>query len=231
MQNIVMSRAPRTPPRLQTNTPQRQSGVSLIVVLLLLVIVSMLGVASMQIATMGERAARNDRDMQLAFQAAENALVDAEIDIGGPNTSSGSRTANIQAGTVLAPESGCASTAAARGFCAYLTSGSTKPTWLLADFTNTTSFATVAAGTFTGRSFANSGDASGVGIQPALAPRYLIEVLPSTQLGSSGMVTSNTGGATASGAKAAIGTAYRITAMGFGPRSNVQVVLQTIYRN
>ena len=56
----------------------RQSGVSLVVVLLLLVIVSMLGIASMQIAMMGERGARNDRDMQIAWQSAEAALVDAE---------------------------------------------------------------------------------------------------------------------------------------------------------
>lgn len=162
-----MNQAKRRP--FEIGMPQTQSGVSLIVVLLLLVIVSMLGVASMQIATMGERAARNDRDMQLAWQAAENALVDAEIDLSG----SGSRTADIHAGTILAPASGCASTAAARGFCNYLTSGSIKPTWLLANFTDTSSLSTVAAGTFTGRSLANAGDNSGLGIQPALAPRYL----------------------------------------------------------
>lgn len=210
---------------------RRQSGVSLIIVLLLLVIVSILGVASMQIATMGERAARNDRDMQLAFQAAENALVDAEIDLGGPNIFADSRTAAIQAGTVLAPESGCASTAAARGICSPTTTGSIKPTWLLADFTNTDSLSTVAAGTFTGRNLANASDSTGLGIQSALAPRYLVEVLPSDSTSAGGMVTSNTGGATASGAKANIGGLFRITAMGFGPRSSVQTVLQTIYRN
>ena len=213
--------------RFQMGIPRSQSGVSLIVVLLLLVIVSMLGVASMQIATMGERAARNDRDMQLAWQAAENALVDAEIDLSG----SGSRTADIHAGTILAPASGCASTAAARGFCNYFTTNSTKPTWLLADFTDTSSLSTVAVGTFTGRSLANAGDNSGLGIQPALAPRYLIEVMPPDNPAGGGMVTANTGGATASGAKASTGSVYRITAMGFGPRSNVQAVLQTIYRN
>ena len=87
------------------------------------------------------------------------------------------------------------------------------------------------AGTFTGRSLANAGDNSGLGIQPALAPRYLIEVMPPDNPAGGGMVTANTGGATASGAKASTGSVYRITAMGFGPRSNVQAVLQTIYRN
>ena len=47
--------------RIHTHPYARQGGVSLIVVLLLLVIVSMLGIASMQIAMMGERGARNDR--------------------------------------------------------------------------------------------------------------------------------------------------------------------------
>ena len=50
--------------------PVRQRGISLIVVLMLLVVVSLLGIASMQIVMMGERAARSDRDMQLAWQGA-----------------------------------------------------------------------------------------------------------------------------------------------------------------
>ena len=54
--------------------PNRQAGASLIVVLLLLVIVSILGAGAAQIATMGERSARNDRDMQVAWQSAEAAL-------------------------------------------------------------------------------------------------------------------------------------------------------------
>ena len=49
-----------TKPRSFHHLSQRQDGVSLVVVLLLLIIVSMLGVASMQIATMGERGARNE---------------------------------------------------------------------------------------------------------------------------------------------------------------------------
>ena len=82
---------------LQSSRSHPQHGVSLVVVLLLLVIVSMLGVASMQIATMGERGARNDRDQQLAWQSAEAALVDAEIDLAGPNSAAVSRTAAVAA--------------------------------------------------------------------------------------------------------------------------------------
>ena len=73
----------------------RQRGASLIVVLMLLVIVSLLGVASMQISMLSERAARSDRDMQLAWQGAEAALVDAEIELQEPNNYADSRTAKI----------------------------------------------------------------------------------------------------------------------------------------
>ncbi|HUD33331.1 MAG TPA: PilX N-terminal domain-containing pilus assembly protein, partial [Variovorax sp.] len=70
-----------------------QRGVSLIVVLLILVVVSVLGVGGAQIALMAERGSRNDRDMQVAWQAAEAALMDAEFDIHGPNTAAASRRA------------------------------------------------------------------------------------------------------------------------------------------
>lgn len=58
-----------------------QRGVSLIVVLLILVIVSILGVSGVQISMMAEKSARNSRDYQIAWQASEAALVDAEFDI------------------------------------------------------------------------------------------------------------------------------------------------------
>lgn len=219
--------------RIVKNQRAAQRGVSLIIVLLLLVIVSMLGVASMQIATMSERAARNDRDMQLAWQSAENALVDAEIDLTGPNAAGTSRTAAIQAGPQV-PESGCTTTGTWRGFCAAKTSGSTKPSWLQVSFTDTSSTApTVALGAFTGRAFSNAGSADGTGIQPALAPRYIFEdvsAFDTTNAGGNQVGSQYASGATA-GSKAAAGRVYRVTAMGFGPRSSTQAVLQTVYRN
>ena len=68
---------------LHTPPVRRNSGVTLIVVLLILVVVSILGVSGIQISMMGERGTRNDRDQQVAWQAAEAALVDAEFDIEG----------------------------------------------------------------------------------------------------------------------------------------------------
>ena len=45
---------------------EKQRGISLLTVLLILLIVSLLGTASVQITMMSERGARNDRDMDLA---------------------------------------------------------------------------------------------------------------------------------------------------------------------
>jgi type IV pilus assembly protein PilX len=58
-----------------------QQGAALIVSLLMLVAVMLLGVSAAHIALEGEKASRNDRDRQLAFQAAEAGLMDAEMDI------------------------------------------------------------------------------------------------------------------------------------------------------
>lgn len=205
---------------------------SLIMVLILLVIVSMLGVASFQISSMGERGARNDRDMQLAWQGAEAALNDAEVDLMGPNTAGTSRTAAILAGPSI-PESGCATTGTWRGLCNASVTGSTKPTWLTVDFTDTSASApTVALGTFTDRIFKQAGDANGIGIQPALAPRYVIEDVSIADALSSGkMVGSSYASAGGAGTKASAGKVYRVTAVGFGPRSDIQAVVQAIYRN
>jgi type IV pilus assembly protein PilX len=62
-----------------------QWGFSLIVVLLLLLVATVLGVGAAQVSLVNERSARNDRDTEVAFQAAEAALVDAETDVLGPN--------------------------------------------------------------------------------------------------------------------------------------------------
>ena len=65
---------------------QREQGFSLITTLVLLVIASLLGVAASQLVLMSERSSRYDRDRLIAFQAAEAALLDAEMDIRGPGS-------------------------------------------------------------------------------------------------------------------------------------------------
>lgn len=186
----------------------RQRGASLIMVLMILIVVSLLGVGGAQIALMGERGTRNDRDQQVAFQAAEAALVDAEFDM-LESTVGGNRKAIFDGKTnqnlFL---TNCGTSGQSKGLCAFTSTG--HPVWLDVDYTDVSAGApTTAFGTFTGRTFA----AGGVGVQPALAPRYVIEMVPDP-----------TGDATDPK------YFYRVTAMGFGPNVQTQVVLQMLYR-
>lgn len=64
----------------------RQRGFSLIVALMMLIVIVILGVSASQMAINEERGARNDRDRQIAFQAAEAALKDAEYEIYGADS-------------------------------------------------------------------------------------------------------------------------------------------------
>ena len=174
-------------------------------VLLILVVVSLLGVGSAQIALMGERGARNDRDQQVSWQAAEAGLIDAELDLWN---ASSTRISVFDGKTISAfPSVGCGNSGNAKGLCAAVTSG--KPAWLTVDFTS--SAQTTTFGMFTGRVF----EAGGVGIQPAQAPRYIIEPI-SAKTGDESNPQQE--------------ILYRVTAMGFGPRSDIQSVTQMLYR-
>jgi type IV pilus assembly protein PilX len=223
-----------------------QKGVTLIMVLLILVVVSLLGVGGAQIALMSERGARNDRDQQLAWQSAEAGLIDAETDLiyhstpalcasafpascpstrprgdwlfDGASTSvfldcvdTSSSIFNDSLGT-----SGASATPVYKdGMCKTVSSG--NPAWLAVDFTDTSSDATtVAFGTYTGANFV-TGE---VGVQPALAPHYIIEPISTADL--------RVEKADASGRDTEI--VYRVTVMGFGPRTDIQAVVQMLYR-
>jgi type IV pilus assembly protein PilX len=201
---------------LDKKTMRQNRGASLIIVMLILVVVSILGVGSIQIAMMAERGTRNDRDMQLAWQAAEAALVDAEFDIEGLPASSGSKRNNIfklsQTDTTKFIEN-CGTSGESIGLCSL--NETDRSAWITVDFTVTGSkAATTSFGQFTERQFP-SGEA---GIQPAKPPRYIIEPIPdpnySRTLEPVGMKY-----------------IYRVTAMGFGPSEKTQAVLQMVYRN
>ncbi|MGH8467248.1 MAG: pilus assembly PilX family protein [Pseudomonas sp.] len=62
---------------------RRQRGVSLVLVLILLVVMSILGIAVLRSSAMQERMTANLRDRSLAFQAAETALRFAQEDVLG----------------------------------------------------------------------------------------------------------------------------------------------------
>lgn len=187
----------------------RARGFSMIVVLIILSVLSLIGVAVTQMTMLSERSTRYDRDWQIAWQAAEAALLDAEFDIRGPNTSGNSRVAQFSPTSVLGFSAGCGQGVADRGLCLPAMAG--KPVWYTVDFTDTSANRkSVEFGDFTGRQLD-----VGTGVRPARKPRYIIEVLPDLTPGGSATVQRNI---------------YRVTAIGFGPREDTQAVLQMFFR-
>ena len=208
-----------------------QHGVSLIVVLLILVIVSILGASGAQIAMMAERGSRNDRDMQVAWQAAESALMDAEFDIHGvvkttakPTLTENNRRYIFE--DMLSDENfvqGCGSSATNKGLC--LWQENSKPAWLSVDFTsNDANAKTVQFGDITNRAYSSSPSGTSLGVQPAKAPRYIIEALPDAVERAIGVSDPNSSYQRPQ-------FVFRVTAMGFGPRPDIRAVSQIIYRD
>jgi type IV pilus assembly protein PilX len=197
----------------------RQQGFSLIVVLLMLVIAMVLGIGAAQVSLVGERSARNDRDAEIAFQAAEAALVDAERDVLGPNLGAAQRLCVFNGRDVSAFVAGCGGTGIHQGLCGQAEAGA-KPVWMTADFAaeSTTS---VAYGTFTGQAYATADAAEGArgGALSARAPRYIVEAVRNLGGWQSSQVQS-TGARNAS-------YLFRVTAIGYGVHDETQVVLQT----
>ncbi len=188
----------------------KQRGFSLITTLILLIIVTVLGIGASQMVLLSERATRFDRDSQIAFQAAEAALIDAEFDIRGPNTSASQRMASFTSTSGIGFMDGCG-TGTSRGLCVPAADG-LKPVWYSVDFTDeSTGAKTAKFGEFTGRTMSTGTS----GIRPEMLPRYIIEVIPDNTPGSSATTPKKL---------------FRVTAMGFGPRKETQAVLQMIFR-
>jgi type IV pilus assembly protein PilX len=188
-----------------------QRGASLIMIMLILTIISILGIAGIKISMMSERGARNDRDQQMAWEAAEAALLDAEQDISSASSTRSSIFTPVT--NEQAFVEGCGKSGNSRGLCAMAITG--RPVWLTAnfDFSDSSSGApSTAYGTFTGRTFA----AGSTGIQPFQSPRYVIEAIRDPAHRDSGDLSPR--------------YVYRVTAIGFGPRKDIQAVMQMIYR-
>lgn len=183
------------------------------VVMVVLVVLALLGIAGVQMAMLAERSTRHDRDYQIAWQSSEAALLDAEMDIEGLPTGTPTLRHHLfdSQPDMQGISAHCGTSGQYRGLCDSTNeTPNTPPAWLRVDFTDTSPSApTTAFGTFTGRHF----PAGTAGVQPAQAPRYLIEFVRERQATS-----------------ATPPVVYRITAMGFGPHPDTQVVLQTIYR-
>lgn len=197
---------------LRAGRPNRHSqhGFSLIATLILLVVVTILGVGSSQMVLLAEKSTRFQRDSQIAFQAAEAALIDAEFDIRGPNSSNASRTSTFVTGSVVGFADSCG-TGVLKGLCSPSVAGQ-KPVWYGVNFQDESANAvTVQFGEFTGRTLSTGT----TGIRSEIPPRYIIEVIPDGTPGTNATTKP---------------TLYRVTAMGFGPRKSTQAVAQMIFR-
>ena len=208
----------------------RQRGFSLIVALMMLIVIVLLGVSSSQMAINEERGARGNRDRQIAFQAAEAAIKDAEFEIYGSSTNC-TVPGYIAQGVKMRPTtSTCFSESFQTGYLVGCTAPpnpglclpGVKPAYLdpnvtfLADAQGSGSATnhTVPYGQFTGKTFAWQGNVSGGSSQPLskYLPRYIIEIVPKN-------VAIETDPRT---------VMFRVTAIGFGANANTQVVLQAI---
>lgn len=181
---------------------QAQHGAALVVALMMLLAVLALGLGAAEVSIQGERAARNDRDRQVAFQAAEAALLDAETEI-----ETGTRGHLFAPNNIAHFVDGCGTSDETLGLC--LRSVGPVPAWQTVEFLNEAG-PSVPYGRYTGQTLQ-----VGQAALPTRLPRYVIEVIPYTGPGSEADRPTYF---------------YRITAIGFGARHRTQVVLQTFYR-
>lgn len=192
----------------------RQKG-TMIVTFIILMVVLLLGLAAAQSAILSWKTASNETDRQIAFQSAEAALRDAEIDIENSPDPIKSRSHIFSRHSTLgfpAPTDAACNGGAGgvyRGLCRL--ANSNVPTWQITDFSKDGEAAhSVAFGSFTGQSFQ-----VGKGALPSRLPRYIIELMPYNRPGEPADKPSYF---------------YRVTAVGFGTRDTTQVALQSIYR-
>ncbi len=190
-------------PRRPRAAPRRPaSGFSLLFILLMMVVLGFLALAGMSTGIVQEHMAGNARDQNVALQAAEAALRDAETDI----------EAN------LAPTSGFTD-ACPGGLCMppsmTASAPQSAPLWQAIDWTNQAR----AYGSVTG-----APALLGPGNQALAAqPSYFVELLPSLPSvgGSACMGCTN--------APAERARAYRITVRASGIRASTVVMLQSVY--
>lgn len=183
----------------------RQRGLALVCAMVLLLGAMLLGLSVARAAFGNVASARHERERLLARAAAEAALLDAQADIAG-GAQPGSERAGWFAAGAGGFLDGCGHGGQDLGLC--LPAAAAKPAaWQAADLAAPDSPVRVPYGRYTGALFAAGG-----GMLPARLPGYLIERLAP------------------GGAGPPAGTVYRITAIGFGTRETVQVVLQALYR-
>ena len=203
----------------------RQRGAVLVVTLIFLMVITILAITSLQVSTVEERMAGNLKDWNIAMQAAEAAMRDAEFDIYGVcsvNIASCTlRNPVVTGETNFGNQSGaiaynsCNQSSSYKGACmpgtpTYLSDG--KPVYPVISSITTWGSSSVPLnpvtyGTYTGATALPSSGISGVAQQP----QYVIEAMRMP---------------TDKGMK----VLYRITSRGWGRSANTQVTLQSVFR-
>lgn len=203
-----MSSAPVRARYCSAPAPMRNSssehGAALIVTLLMLIAVLMLGASAFQISWQGEKAARGDRDRQLAFHAAEAALADARADIELSSRRHFFANAEKEDGSGRCDDVHDDSCVGVYE----IAEPSQQAPWLDDEVWSEEQILSVSYGHFTGRIYP-----AGAGTMSVRLPRYIIERITEIEDG-------NPSGK----------PLYRITSLGFGMRDSSQVMLQAYYR-
>jgi type IV pilus assembly protein PilX len=195
-------------------TFRHQSGVSMVVTLLMIVVVASLASAAARFALNSERSGRADRDRELAFQAAETALADGERDVMGSPTSTRSDDFCGKSAGLGFDEPGCSTSPQNLGKCTPANGGQAQ-SWLAVDW----NASGVPVGRFTGGAFypTQSGTASWLSVNE---PRYIIERF--RDFGDDEV--------NAFKDESKPQFLYLVTAIGYASRSDVKVVLQSTLR-
>jgi type IV pilus assembly protein PilX len=182
----------------------RERGAALVCALVLMLAAMLVGVSVCRAVFASIASASAGRERSLAYGAAEAALLDAERDIAGTVAGADpARTARFTAAGAGGFVDGCGHGGSSLGLCA----ASSPPAWQSQDLADPDNASVVPYGHYTGASLA-----IGKGLLPARPPAYLIEQIAPP------------------GARASLGSFYRITAIGFGSHAGTQVVLQSVVR-
>jgi type IV pilus assembly protein PilX len=176
-----------------------QSGMSLFPALMFLLVLSVIGVAALNSTLMQEKMVSNTKDINLAFQAAEAGLRDAEADV----------VRNITNGTVF-------SASCTQGLCTPPSTWSSPSSLDISkaiDWSN--SGLTRSYGAYT---------SSTALPDVAAQPQYVIEKLSTLPIGPGGSAGIGLPGLPLNG-----GAAYRLTVLATGVRAETRVILQSTF--
>jgi type IV pilus assembly protein PilX len=205
-----------TTPRVRKN----ERGFVLVTALIFLVALTILGISALGVNSQEEKMLGYSRDRQMAFQAADAALRDAERHLG----------------TIAGSPNFIANCAAGSGLYQVQTSG--KPIWSALESSGNCkddawAGMSSAINAPSGKSF-KYGVLSGVGDfkldasrTVASQPRFIIELLSMSTTSGSGVAEGSLAIGRSPGSQKYV---YRVTAVGFGQRLSTRVMLQAVYR-